>query len=95
MDAFARQATERALAQISPSVAARIGAPLPQLPTGPALQSMLGQLPYRGPLSGLPSPASGLLPTPGMNQALDIGGGRARTPYGPGGNVYLDWDLPR
>lgn len=93
---FAQQATQRALAQISPAVAARIGAtPPPPLPQGPTLSSLLQGLPYRGPLAGLPSPASGLQPTPGMDPALDIGGGMARTPYGPGGNVYLDWRLPQ
>ena len=95
-NAFAQQATQRALAQISPAVAAKIGANAPPpLPTGPTLQSMLQGLPYRGPLAGLPSPTSGLQPTPGMDQALDIGGGMARTPYGPGGNVYLDWRIPQ
>lgn len=93
---FAQQATQRALAQISPAVAAKIGANAPPpLPTGPTLQGMLQGLPYRGPLAGLPSPTSGLQPTPGMNPALDIGGGMARTPYGPGGNVYLDWRIPQ
>jgi hypothetical protein len=77
-------------------VAAKIGANAPPpLPQGPQLQALLGQLPYRGPLAGLPSPASGLQPTPGMNPALDIGGGMARTPYGPGGNVWLDWNIPQ
>ena len=92
---FAQQATARALAQISPAVAAKIGANAPPpLPTGPNLASMLQGLPYRGPLAGLPSPASGLQPTPGMNPALDIGGGMARTPYGPTGATWLDWRIP-
>ena len=94
-NAFAQQATQRALAQISPAVAARIGANAPPpLPQGPTLQAMLQGLPYRGPLARLPSPTSGLLPTPGMNPALDIGGGMARTPYGPTGSVFLDWRIP-
>jgi hypothetical protein len=93
LGAYARQATERALAGISPAVAARIGFNAPALPTGDALTSLLGQLPYRGPLARLPSPTSGLLPTPGMDQALDIGGGLARTPYGPGGETWLDWPI--
>ena len=46
-------------------------------------------------MSALPSPTSGLLPTPGMNQAQDIGGGMARTPYGPTGSVFLDWRIPQ
>jgi hypothetical protein len=95
LDEVARAATQRALSTISPAVAAQINAPMPQLPTGPTLQGMLQQLPYRGPLSQLPLPSSGLLPTPGMDQAQDIGGGMARTPYGPGGNVWLEWALPQ
>lgn len=95
LDEVARNATQRALASISPAVAAQINAPMPRLPTGPTLEGMLSQIPYRGALSQLPLASSGLLPTPGVNQAQDIGGGMARTPYGPGGNVWLDWALPQ
>ena len=85
---FARRPPSGRLAQISPAVAAKINAPMPAPRQGPTLQGMLGQLPYRGPLAGLPAPASGLMPTPGVDQAQDIGGGARREPaYGPTGSV--------
>jgi hypothetical protein len=91
LNQVAREATQRALSSISPAVAASINRPLPQLPTGPALDGMLASIPYQGPLSALPSPTSGLLPTSGR-EAVDLGTGQARTYYGTG-NSYYDWPI--
>jgi hypothetical protein len=98
LDEVARQATARALAAISPLAAATINRPMPRFPAPADLPGMLAQIPYRGPLAALPSPTSGLLPTPGTNPAEDLGlvngVGTARTRYGPTGDVFYDWPIP-
>jgi hypothetical protein len=98
LDEVARQATARALASISPLAAATINRPMPRFPSPLDLPAMVAQVPYRGPLAALPSPASGLTPTLGMNPAEDIGlvngVGTARTRYGPTGDVFYDWPIP-
>lgn len=87
VEAYAKQATDRALASLSPAVAARVGGPMPQLPTGPDLPGLLSRVPYQGPLAkALP----GLQPLPGQ-EAIDLGTGMARSMY-PGGS-FLDWAI--
>jgi hypothetical protein len=92
LEAYARQASDRALAAISPAVAAQVGRPLPQLPSLPELPNLLAQVPYQGPLSAAPK---GITPLPGQ-EAIDLGPmgqpGMARTYYSP--TSYLDWQIP-
>jgi hypothetical protein len=88
LDAVSKAATERALAAISPAVARKIGLSLPALPSGDGLTSLMGNLPYAGPLLRAPT---GATPLPGQ-EAIDLGTGRARTYYSP--TSFLDWDIP-
>jgi hypothetical protein len=91
-DTIARAARDRALAAIAPAQAIRSGSTAPTLPGLPDISELIARVPYSGPLAAAPSPASGLLPTPGR-EAVDLGTGRARTYFGPDGRVYTDWDI--
>lgn len=92
IESYAKQASDRALAAISPAVAARVGRPLPQLPSLPDLTGLLAQVPYQGLLSAAPK---GATPLPGQ-EAIDLGPmgqpGMGRTYYSP--TSYLDWRIP-
>jgi hypothetical protein len=88
LDAYARQATARALSAISPIAAATINRPMPRFPEPPDLPALLAQVPYRGPLQ---APPPGVQPLPGQ-EAIDLRTGFARSQY-PGGS-FLDWRLP-
>ena len=85
LDEVARSATQRALASISPSVAAQINAPMPRLPTGPTLEGMLSQIPYRGGLSQLPLQSSGLAPDARRRSGAGHRRGTRKNPIWPHG----------
>ena len=92
LDEAARQATARALAGISPTAARLANMPTVNMPNGPDLAAMLGQIPYQGQLQ---RPPPGLQPLPNF-AAVDQGNGLARSIYpgvngGQGG--YLDWTI--
>jgi len=87
LESFAKAATDRALAAISPTVAQRIGFNAPPLPTGDALTGLINKVGYAGPLLRAPQ---GGVPLPDQN-AIDLGTGQARTVY-PGGS-WLDWPI--
>jgi hypothetical protein len=92
LDEAAKQATARALAGISPTAARLANMPTVNMPNGPDLAAMLGQIPYQGELM---KPPPGLQPLPGMEAVdqLPFGQpGMARTTY-PGGG-YQTWQIP-
>jgi hypothetical protein len=97
LDEAAKAATARALAGISPTAARLANMPTVNMPTGPALEQMLSQLPYQGALA---KPPPGLQPLPGMEAVDQLPFGRpgwARTTYpGVGGGVggFQDWQIP-
>jgi len=92
LDEAARQATARALAGISPTAARLANMPTVNMPTGPDLEGLIGQIPYTGQLQ---RPPPGLQPLPNF-AAIDQGNGMARSTYpgvngAPGG--WMDWAI--
>jgi hypothetical protein len=89
---LADAAINRLLARVSPATARDVNVPLPGLPAGPDLRSMMDQVPYSGPLSAAPQ-AEEPLPGQGAIDLKDLGQpGRARTVYS--NSRYVDWDIP-
>jgi hypothetical protein len=86
-NALADQAMNRLFGVLPQATARNVNVPLPQLPTGDALRTMLDGVRYSGPLTGTPNEA----PVPGQ-EAQDLGTGMARTMYP--GNRFVDWRIP-
>ena len=88
---LADAAVNRLLARVSPATARDVNVPLPALPTGPDLTSLMNQVRYSGPLSAAPQSE-----VPEI-AAQDLGPsgqpGRARTVWSNG--RYQDWDIPQ
>lgn len=86
---LADAAVNRLLSRVQPATARDVNVPLPALPAGPELRSMMDQVKYSGPLSAVPQ---GEAPLEGQG-AVDLGGGRARTVFANG--RYVDWPIPQ
>ena len=88
---LASAAVDRLLARVSPATARNVNVPLPALPAGGDLRSMMDQVRYSGPLS---APPAGEVPEIGAMDLKDLGQpGRARTVYS--NSRYYDWDIPQ
>jgi hypothetical protein len=84
---LADQAMQRLFGVLPQATARNVNVPVPQLPTGDTLRSMLDGVRYSGPLTGSPNET----PVPGQ-EAVDLGTGMARSVF-PGGR-FLDWRIP-
>lgn len=89
LNELADAAVNRLLSRVQPATARDVNVPLPGLPTGPDLTSLMSGLRYSGPLSAAPQNEVPEIP------ALDLESqgqpGRARTVYSNG--RYIDWDI--
>ena len=82
----ADKAMQRLFGVIPQATARNVNVPLPNLPTGADLRTLMDGVRYTGPLTGTPNEE----PLPGQ-AAVDLGTGMARTSY-PGGR-YIDWRI--
>jgi hypothetical protein len=96
--AVADQAMQRLFGQMPAATAQNVNSPLPALPTGPDLRSLMDGVKYGGPSASgaLSAPIEGDPGLPGQ-QAVDLKDqgkpGYARTVYANG--KYFDWAIPQ